>query len=70
MAKLTKKQLDEFVLVIDSLRSINLTNTKDNTIVLAVEDPNTIAIVEMTRYDLAQLRNEIDRRLAVKEDDE
>lgn len=54
---------DEFVQVIDSQRTITLNTTTSGSFVLAVEDPHAVAIIEVSREDLAALRNDIEKRL-------
>jgi hypothetical protein len=45
----------EHVLVVDSLRTLSLIPTEDGqTIVLTVEDPHTVAFVELTRPELRE----------------
>lgn len=54
---------NEYTIVIDSLRSVSLTDTPEGGVVLTVEDPHTVAIVEMSRDDLSSLYKEIKERL-------
>lgn len=46
---------EEFVLTIDSLRSVSVTPTDGGTAVIALEDPHTIAITEMGADDIQAL---------------
>lgn len=50
--------------VIDSVRSVEVTSTDTGSIVLAVEDPHTVAVVEMPRDDAKLLLADLTRRLA------
>jgi hypothetical protein len=51
---------NEFYMEIDSKRSLSITPTTDDlTVVLSVEDPQSVAIVELTRPELDELIDEL-----------
>lgn len=54
----------EFVLAIDDRRSVSITPSADHaTFVLATEDVQTVAIVEMTRAEAVELKDGLARLL-------
>jgi hypothetical protein len=55
---------NEWTLVIDSLRTIQLASTTEGKFVLTVEDPHSVAIVEVSPEELGDLRDEFTKRLA------
>jgi hypothetical protein len=57
-------QHDEWVLVIDSERSVTLTSTQRGTYVMTLEDPLSVTIVEIPAEEAGKLRDELTRRLA------
>jgi hypothetical protein len=48
-------EMTEFIQVIDSLRTVGGNTTDKNSVVLSMEDPQTIAVVEMQPGDLDDL---------------
>jgi hypothetical protein len=47
---------NEFVLIVDSVRSVSLIPTTDGaSVCLSVEDPHVVAVVELTRLEVDEL---------------
>jgi hypothetical protein len=62
MPEASKVSVDEIVIVIDAVRSVTVNPTPDGeTVVLMVEDPHSVAGIEMTQSELGEVINALSK---------
>jgi sRNA-binding carbon storage regulator CsrA len=54
---------NEVTIQIDENRSVTISSTDKSTTVIAVEDPHTVAIVEIDKEELLEITQELIKRL-------